>query len=139
MLLRLFQQHKGGDTRHFIRRIKIVWQAAKISAVPRYFRGSPKQRKTFTSCLVSAADDDGLVDCVQAVKRSCGCNAIALRQLCDQGFVLMFADDLLVIRHWHAMNKIPPSKYKESRYQALLAQLKPNKNGYYEVVSKTSQ
>ena len=115
-----------------------MWQTAKISAVRRYFRGSPKQRKTFTSCLVSAADDDGFVDSVQAVKRRCGCNALALRQLYDKGFVPMFADDLLVIRHWNAMNKMPPSKRRETRYPALLAGLKVGENGAYEVVNKMS-
>ena len=88
--------------------------------------------------LIIAADDDGFVDSVQAVKRRCGCNALALRQLCDKGFVPMFADDLLVIRHWNAMNKMPPSKRRETRYPALLAGLKVGENGAYEVVNKMS-
>ena len=63
----------------------------------------------------------------------------SLTELSEADYVLMFADDLLVIRHWNAMNKMPPSKYKETRYQGLLAGLKPNKNGFYEVVTNSAQ
>ena len=85
-----------------------------------------------------AADDDGFVDCVQAVKRQARYRLDALDELARNNFVSMFADDLLLIRHWCAMNKMPPSKRRETRYPALLAGLKVGENGAYEVVNKMS-
>ena len=89
--------------------------------------------------LVLAADDDGFVDQVTAVRRQCKVKMASLQELIESDYVLMFADDLLVIRHWIAMNKMPPSKRRETRYQGILAGLKANKYGFYEVVTKTAQ
>ena len=86
-----------------------------------------------------AADDDGFVDQVSAVRRQCKVKMKSLTELSEADYVLMFADDLLVIRHWNAMNKIQPSKRKETRYQGILAGLKANKYGFYEFVTKTAQ
>lgn len=85
-----------------------------------------------------AADDDGFIDQVSAVRRQCKVKMKSLTELSEADYVLMFADDLLVIRHWNAMNKMPPSKRRETRYPALLAGLKVGENGAYEVVNKMS-
>lgn len=81
--------------------------------------------------LVVNADDDGFVKNVKAVQKGCGCHAAALHQLLQSQYLIAFTSGVCVIKHWHLMNKVSPSKYKKTLYTAEKSLLALDDDGIY--------
>lgn len=77
------------------------------------------------------ADDDGFVDKVRRMIVFWGQDISDLRQLIDKRFVIMFSDDVLVIKHWKMHNTIDSRIKKDTRYQDELITLRTKKNKSY--------
>ena len=83
--------------------------------------------------LVMSADDDGVVDSAFLILRLFGFQNDELDDLCSFGFIIPIDDNVYLIRHWHAHNKIPSAIYTPSRYAHLLKAFKVDVMGAYEI------
>lgn len=77
------------------------------------------------------SDDDGFVINPKTVMRLCGANKEDLTALIEQGYILMFDDGILIIKHWYKHNKVQPKKKTDTQYQTQLAQLTLNQSKEY--------
>ena len=113
----------------------------KIMAERRMFSRQLIESDGFTDMQASArllyfhlalrADDDGFVFAVRATLRMAGLPEESIEQLTERGFLIPLDDGIYLIRHWHAHNAIPKSKYTPSQYSHLLSGFKVDKSGAY--------
>lgn len=81
--------------------------------------------------LGMAADDDGVVNAPNAIRRACGATAGEQQLLVDKGFLIAFDSGVVVIKHWRINNAIQKDRYRASAYTEEMSQLTVKPNGAY--------
>ena len=81
--------------------------------------------------LGMAADDDGVVNAPNAIRRACGATAGEQQLLVDKGFLIAFDSGVVVIKHWRINNAIQKDRYRASAYTEEMGQLAVKPNGAY--------
>ena len=76
-------------------------------------------------------DDDGFVDAPKRILRSVGCDAAALNELVQAGYLFQFESGVVLIVHWHQNNTLKNDRYKPTVYQEELAQVVLNDRKVY--------
>jgi hypothetical protein len=79
------------------------------------------------------ADDDGFVQ-VKSVMRQTGANDDDLKVLLTKGFLIRFADGVIVITAWKINNEIRQDRYKATYYQEHMKRLEISENKCYSLV-----
>lgn len=77
------------------------------------------------------ADDDGVVNSPNKIRRSIGASEDDLRLLIAKRFILTFDNGVMVIKHWRMHNKIRKDRYKPTQYTDVMARLTERKDGAY--------
>ncbi len=62
------------------------------------------------------ADDDGFVNNAKKIQRMIGADEDDLKLLVDNGFVISFESNVVVIKHWRVHNYIKNDRYKRTVY-----------------------
>lgn len=62
------------------------------------------------------ADDDGFLNNVKSIMRTCGGTEDDLKILIAKKFLIPFESGIVVIKHWKMHNKIPKDRYKETKF-----------------------
>ena len=62
------------------------------------------------------ADDDGFQGSARSIARMCGCPDSALEELVQKGYILCFADGVVVITDWLVNNAIRKDRYTPTTY-----------------------
>lgn len=62
------------------------------------------------------ADDDGFLNNVKSIMRTCGGTDDDLKILIAKKFLIPFESGIVVIKHWKMHNKIPKDRYKETKF-----------------------
>lgn len=62
------------------------------------------------------ADDDGFLNNVKSIMRTCGGTDDDLKILIAKKFLIPFESGIVVIKHWRMHNKIPKDRYKETKF-----------------------
>lgn len=83
----------------------------------------------FHLCL--HADDDGFVNNPIQVARSLKLRRNNLDTLSKHRFILCFANDVIVIKHWRINNQMRKDRYSATQYHQEMASLRVKPNGAY--------
>lgn len=62
------------------------------------------------------ADDDGFIGNPNMVTRNVGASSDDLKLLIAKGFLIQFADGVVVVKHWRMHNTLSANRYKETKY-----------------------
>ncbi len=81
------------------------------------------------------ADDDGFVQ-ARSVMKQIGANDDDLKILLTKGFLIRFADGVIVITAWKINNEIRSDRYKPTYYQEHLKRLSITDNKCYSLVGE---
>ncbi len=84
------------------------------------------------------ADDDGFVSSPKKITTLIGAKTDDFKLLIAKGFVILWENGVIVIRHWKQNNYIQRDRYKGTIYQDQLKALTVN-NGIYEVDTQCIQ
>ena len=91
----------------------------------------PSSAQTLYFHLCMNADDDGFVDKWKSILRYLKIKSGMLDTLIDTGYVIEFANDVLLIADWRRHNTIKLDRYAKSSYNHLLDTLDRHPNGRY--------
>lgn len=69
--------------------------------------------------LCMHTDDDGFVDCVETVRKSCGAKKADLTELIEKGYIIQFDNGVIVITDWLSQNTLPKDRYTPTQYKDL--------------------
>lgn len=83
--------------------------------------------------LCMRADDDGFIGNPKRIKGLIGASDDDLRLLIAKRFLLVFADGVIVIKHWKMHNTIQKDRYTPTPYQDELSQLLLKSNKSYSL------
>lgn len=95
------------------------------------FRRLSPEAKAIYFGLMAHADDEGVIInhtialCLQDIDER------AVKELVDSEFLLI-VNDMYIVKHWYLHNRIQPSKFTDSLYQAELGMLYLNDRKEYE-------
>lgn len=81
------------------------------------------------------ADDDGFVGNPNMVTRNVGASSDDLKLLIAKGFLIQFADGVVVVKHWRMHNTLSANRYKETKYMEDKSILKIKDNKAYSLNS----
>ena len=81
--------------------------------------------------LGMAADDDGVVNSPNAIRRTVGAESEDLKLLIERGFLIDFPSGIVVIKHWRINNSIQKDRYRPTAYTDEINQLAVKPNGAY--------
>lgn len=95
------------------------------------FLDMPTSAQALYMHLGMEADDDGVVNAPNGVRRSVGASQEDLRLLVDKGFLLDFDSGVMVIKHWRINNTVQKDRYHPSAYTEEMGQLEIKPNGAY--------
>jgi hypothetical protein len=73
--------------------------------------------------MVATADDDGMVGGMLGILRAHGLPEASLDELVKSGYVLRHESGVCVVAHWHIMNAIEPTKYRQTIHNDVLQML----------------
>lgn len=77
------------------------------------------------------ADDDGFINNAKKIQRMIGASEDDLKLLIAKRFVLVFANGVLVIKHWRMHNLLRKDRYNPTQYQEEFEMLGLKENGSY--------
>lgn len=77
------------------------------------------------------ADDDGFVANIKSIARLSGSKAKNINDLIVNGFIIPFADNVVVIKHWKMNNAIQKDRYVQTQYIEDYNSLFIKRNGAY--------
>lgn len=100
------------------------------------FQDLPKTAKYLYFELGMRADDDGFIANPKRLLRMLGCDDDDLRILVAKGYILSFADGVIVIRDWHINNQLRTDRYKPTIYTEYKMQLGEYANKQYFIISE---
>ena len=87
--------------------------------------------------LCMNGDDDGFVDNVESVRKSCNCKPTDINDLVREGYIISFDNGVIVITDWRIHNTLQNDRYHPTVYQDLFKTLeKDEKTRKYKVNSK---
>ena len=98
------------------------------------FLDMPASSKCLYYDLGMRADDDGFVN-PRKVLRLTGAAQDDLKLLVVKGFVIPFANGIIVITHWKQNNYIQKDRYVETIYKEEKEYLKLDKNNFYRLTA----
>ena len=81
------------------------------------------------------ADDDGFIGNPNMVTRNVGASSDDLKLLIAKGFLIQFADGVVVVKHWRMHNTLSANRYKETKYLEDKSILKIKDNKAYSLNS----
>lgn len=96
------------------------------------FLDMPASSQNLYFHLGMRADDDGFVSSPRKITKLVNCSRDDLNVLISRGFVIAFADGIVVITHWRQNNYIQKDRYKETVYKNDLESLSIE-NGVYRL------
>ena len=85
------------------------------------------------------ADDDGFVNNPKTIAKNIGAKVKDLEILLQKNFLIGFSSGIVAITHWKINNIIRNDRKKETIFKQELNQLCTNINGFYELLTTTSQ
>lgn len=91
--------------------------------------GIGSQLLYYTLCM--HADDDGFVNNYGRLMRNLGLRKPSLIALKEKRFVIMFPNNVLVIKHWRINNNIRKDRHTPTQYTQEMALLRVKSNGAY--------
>ena len=77
------------------------------------------------------ADDDGFVNNPKKIQRVIGASLDDLKLLIAKRFILVFENDVIVIKHWRMHNLLRKDRYNPTQYQDQMERLELKDNGAY--------
>lgn len=104
--------------------------AVDIYESEEFFCLSDKAKVLYTYFMLRS-DDEGVVINPKTAMRLCLADWKTMEELIESGFIVQ-VEGIYVIRHWHAHNRIQPSKKTDSIYQSELSCLIVNEQKIYE-------
>jgi hypothetical protein len=81
------------------------------------------------------ADDDGFIGNPNMATRNVGASSDDLKLLIAKGFLIQFADGVVVVKHWRMHNTLSANRYKETKYLEDKSILKIKDNKAYSLNS----
>lgn len=81
--------------------------------------------------LAMRADDDGFINNPKSIMRNARCSSDDIKTLIEQGFIILFENGIVVVRHWKIHNYIRNDRYKETKYKGEKATLVLDENNVY--------
>lgn len=81
--------------------------------------------------LAMRADDDGFINNPKSIMRNARCSGDDIKTLVEQGFIILFENGIVVVRHWKIHNYIRNDRYKETKYKGEKATLVLDENNVY--------
>jgi len=103
------------------------------------FLSMPSTTQNLYFHLGMRADDDGVIDNPNAIKRVVGATDDDLRILIAKKFVIPFEENgLIIIKHWLIHNTIRKDRYVASKYQEQVQMLNLDENGAYTLLPSES-
>ena len=81
------------------------------------------------------ADDDGFVNGVNGTVRYVGLSTADLVELVRMGFLIIFENGVVLVKHWRINNYIQKDRYHETNYDEEKTLVDVKKNGAYTIVS----
>ncbi len=97
-----------------------------------FFELSDKAKVLYTHFILRS-DDEGVIINPKTAMRLCTAGDEVLEELIVKGFVLK-VEEIFVIKHWYAHNRIQPTKKTASLYREELSALIINDKKIYELV-----
>lgn len=85
--------------------------------------------------LGMSADDDGIVDRPNRIRKAIGAPDEAFAELVEKRFVLV-VDGVTIIKHWHMNNNIRDDKKAKTAYPEIVGKLNIKENGAYTLADK---
>lgn len=96
-----------------------------------FFELSDKAKVLYTHFILRS-DDEGVIINPKTAMRLCNAKDEVMSELKEKGFVLK-VEEIYVIKHWYAHNRIQPSKKIASLYSQELSLLIINEQKLYEL------
>lgn len=83
------------------------------------------------------ADDDGVINSPNKIRRMVGAEQEDLEVLADAGFIIPFDSGIVIIKHWLINNHLRADRKKDTLYPEEFAQLEVKENGAYTLKIST--
>ena len=93
----------------------------------------PAKTQLYYYHLVLEADDDGLVDRVQSIRKMLGANQWDLTTLIDRGYLIPLPNGIIAIAHWHIFNRARKNTYTPTKYTNVWTVLEIDATGKYQL------
>lgn len=106
---------------------------AKTIVLSDAFLNLPMSARCLYFTLSMLADDDGFVNAPRSIMRQCGASEDDMSILAAKKFVIIFADGILVIKHWRINNYLRSDRYTETKYTDKKKALIVDDNGSYRI------
>lgn len=95
------------------------------------FRDMPISSQALYFHLGMEADDEGVVNNANSIRRSVGASEDDLKILIMKNFLIPFETGVVVIKHWKLNNSIAKDRFKPSNYREELSMLQTKDNKVY--------
>ena len=99
---------------------------------------SPKARLLYVYMILHS-DDSGFTNGIKKLMfEACASNS-DLKALVKNGYVIQFESGVYLIAHWLLMNKVQPSRFKQTSFVKELASVILNEDKVYELYEETEE
>lgn len=99
---------------------------------------SPKARLLYTYMILHS-DDSGFTNSIKKLMFEARASNTDLKALIKSGYVIRFESDVYLIAHWLKMNKVQPSRFKETSFSKELASVYLNEDKVYELYDESDE
>lgn len=103
------------------------------------FLDMPQSTQCLYFHLGMRADDDGFLNNAKKIQRMLGCNDDDFKILIAKKFIIIFENNICVVKHWRIHNYIQKDRYKATTYSDEFDKLSIKNNGIYSMDTECIQ
>lgn len=89
--------------------------------------------------MILHSDDSGFTNSIKKLMWEARASNSELKELVSSGYVIQFETGVYLIAHWLLMNKVQPSRAKETLFVKELASVVLNEDKVYELYEETEE